>query len=114
MKVFRPKMDVIGAGDARALLAPAEQFRLWLQAARAGEQIVYACATWLPQKTGGNHVRQIVQEAYDAGEIRLFQRRLPAPPEGPGGFEYIAERRARVLRPAVRFLPRDGGGRVWK
>ena len=105
MKEFRPKMLLVQGVEASSLLAPAEQFRLWLQKARAGERMVYACAFWLPP-AGGACVIALVREAFNAGEVRLLQRRLPAPPEGPGGFDYLVQRREQRLRPAVRFTPR--------
>lgn len=98
-----PKMDAFRRPGGFVLVASKTGFENWLRTATPGERFHYARGLCLPGAVGAI---PMVRQAYDDGRVLLFQRRLPEPPVGPGGFAYIAVRRQRVLRPAARFVAR--------
>ena len=100
-KIFEPRLQALG-GPALASAAPPEQFARWIRAARPNDRMVYAVARWLPKEDIAP-VLKLVRDSYDEGEVLLVQQRHP---DIQGCYLYIAIRRVRRQRPAVRFVPR--------
>lgn len=103
MKLFEPKLSMVGTPQGRAFCRVCEgsQFDLWLQQARPGARMVYATAFWLP-KPKVAAVLDRIRGAYDAGLIELVQERgIDGAP-----YRYLAVRRALTQRPTDAFTPR--------
>lgn len=98
-KTFEPRLTA-PAGSDTARMCGAGHFAVWMETCRPGERIVYAEAKWLPKEVAAP-VLPLVRAAFDDGVILLTQQRL-----GGGWYRYLATRRARVMRPAARFVPR--------
>lgn len=67
-------------------------FRTWLARAKLGERVVYGIDTGERRVMFPDTQRE-AYDAFEAGLVRLFQRR-----RGDGGFDYIA---VRTKRPRV-------------
>ena len=87
-------------GREGAHVCPPDTFTRWLRAAKAGDRLVYAEALFLPGERQAP-VLPLLRAAYDDGVVAFTQERL-----GGGRFRYYVTRRAKLLRPAERFVPR--------
>lgn len=108
-KCFCPPLRLVGGAGGRVLLADIQQFRLWLQQSRPGDHMIYARGTWLGGVADAAPLAAAVRAAAEDTLLRCHQRRLPCPPEGPGGYDYIAWRTPAPLgagrRRAAHYFP---------
>lgn len=86
------------ASQPEIIVETADRVQAWFDAARAGEQIVYARGGSLPRQAPGVLA---VRKLHDDGRLILFQRRLAA-----FRFEYVAQRRAEASRPRTGAVAR--------
>ncbi|MFZ3483892.1 hypothetical protein [Sphingomonas sp. 3-13AW] len=84
------------AGEAPGVVASPERLAAWLATAAKGDEFVYATRCALPV---GCAAARVAREAFEAGLVTLFQRRLRDRPER----NYVARRTASPL-------PVRGGG----
>lgn len=74
----------------RTLLLTPAAVNAWANAARPGDELIYARAGILPLHAHGPLAARAL---YDEGRVELFQRRA-----GPGLFDYVARRRTQTNR----------------
>jgi hypothetical protein len=100
MMPTRTEPQLWDRGGARICMPDAVE--TWMAKAKSGDTLVYAEACWLPKRAVAPAL--VVLDAYfDDGDILFTQERR----KDGQGYRYIAQKRARVLRPARRFVARE-------